>query len=64
MRTRKAVEVLDLQESGRRGGSQRVQALSAHLMARIARRPGRWRRKMQPNYLRDEAGIFEWDDAA
>ena len=63
MRIKKESDISTIQELDYVGAEICAGALTRRLMARIARRPGRWRQRMQSRRLRDEEMPF-YDEAA
>lgn len=64
MRIKKESDITQILELDYIGAETSSGALSRNLMARIARRPGRWRQRMQCRRATTEDEIAFYDEAA
>jgi hypothetical protein len=64
MKIKHETDISTIQELDYHGTRSCPTALTAHLLARIARRPGRWRQRMQSRRLRSDDELRFYDEAA
>ncbi len=64
MRMKQQADYSTIDELDYFGSAASARAAAIHLKARIARRPGRWRHRMQNRHLRGEQDLYLLDEAA
>ncbi len=64
MQAKRRTDITVLDELDYVGHLASIGALPSHLLARIARRPGRWRQRMQPRPQWDVVILQDLDEAA